>query len=152
MLFDQAIFKKVWRNVKSMQILIFKNRFFMSVGFFIALSGLCVLSSGCGNNSSESNNQNAGSYGQLSGSNDQPVYIKFRSFQNIDSTWGFTIFVNSKPFIHHRRIPLSGAKSGFILKEDAEKVAGLFIRLIQDGDFNPELNKKILDSLEILMN
>ena len=124
----------------------------MSVSFFIGFAGLFVLSSGCGNNLSRENKQNTNSFSQLSAPDGQPVYIKFRSFQNSDSTWGFTIFVNSKPFIHQRRIPSEEATTGFATKVDAEKVAGVFVRLIQNGDFNPELNKKILDSLEILMN
>jgi hypothetical protein len=124
----------------------------MSVNLFISFSGLLVLAMGCGNNISEGKIQTSNSGGRINESEVRSAYIKFRSFQNSDSTWGFTIFVNSRPFLHYRKIPLTGANKGFMSKNDAEKVAGIFVRMIQAGDYNPELNKKSLDSLEILMN
>lgn len=135
-----------------MQNLSCKNRFKMSVNLFISFSGLLALAIGCGNNISEGKIQTSNSPGRINESEARSAYIKFRSFQNSDSTWGFTIFVNSRPFLHHRKIPLTGANKGFMSKNDAEKVAGLFVRMIQAGDYNPGLNKKSLDSLEILMN
>lgn len=97
-------------------------------------------------------NQSDSNISQLTGSENYPVNINFRSFQNADSTWGFTVFVNTKPYLHHKRIPLNKANSGFKSKNDAEKVARLFTRMIRKGDMNPALNKYSLDSLDISMN
>ena len=89
---------------------------------------------------------------QLVGSEDYPSHINFRSFQNADSSWGFTIFVNTKPYLHHKNIPFNKANSGFKTKNDAEKVARLFTKMMQRGELNPTLDKYSLDSLEISMN
>lgn len=141
---------RVLSNTKSMQNLYCERKINVSTRSFIGLLSLLLLSAGCGTRISGNKIQAGNSMNQISESVDQPTYIKFRSFQNSDSTWGFTIFVNSRPYLHHRRIPLSGVTTGFGSKEDAEKVAGLFVKKIQEGDTSPELNNKILDSLEIL--
>jgi len=89
---------------------------------------------------------------QLIGSGDHPSHVNFRSFQNADSSWGFTIFVNTKPYLLYKKIPINKANSGFRSKKDANNVALLFSKMIQNGNLNPALNKKTLDSLEISMN
>lgn len=78
-----------------------------------------------------------------------PRSITFRSFQNLDSTWGYTIFMNSRPYLHQKRIPVPGAPSGFQTKSEAEIVAGIMIKMIINGDLNPKLNKKVIDSLGV---
>jgi hypothetical protein len=115
----------------------------------VGLLGLLIFSVGCTNRNPGSEVQVGNAINQISELVGQNAYIKFRSFQNSDSTWGFTIFVNSRPYLHYRRITLPGAGEGFLSKKDAEKVAGLFVKKIQDGITKPELNYKILDSLEI---
>lgn len=91
-----------------------------------------------------------------SGNNDsQPLnydYINFRSFQNSDNTWGFTIFVNSMPFRHYSRIPYKSSSTGFVSREEAEKVATIFVRMIHSGDTSPKLGRKSADSLKITIN
>lgn len=88
---------------------------------------------------------------QIIKSEDYPAYIRFRSFRNPDSTWGYTIFVNSRPYLHQKRIPFPGAVSGFQSKLDAEKVAALSVKMIRKGDLTPKLNKKAIDSLGIII-
>jgi hypothetical protein len=96
-------------------------------------------------------NQTNGELNQIVGSEDYPSYFKFRSFRNSDSTWGFTLFLNSKPYLHYKKIPFPGAVSGFQSKNDAENVAGLFIRMIRTGVLTPKLDIKAVDSLGIII-
>ena len=86
---------------------------------------------------------------QITESDIYPSIVKYRTFQNPDSTWGYTIFVNSKPYLHYSRIPLKN--KGFPSREEAEMVAGVLVKMIQHGDPNPKLSKKIIDSLKIQM-
>jgi hypothetical protein len=132
----------------------FKNKVvFISLVSFMVLSVFLLLAND-NRNSSGSNSKNKldGNINQLIGSEDYPSYINFRSFQNADSSWGFTIFINTKPYLHHKKIPLNKANSGFRSKKDADKVARLFTKMIQNGDLNPVLNKNAFDSLEISIN
>jgi hypothetical protein len=80
-----------------------------------------------------------------------PLFVKYRSFQNPDSTWGYTIFVNSRPYLHYTRIPLMKNASGFMTKKDADMVAAVIVKMIQNGDMEPKLSKSIKDSLELKM-
>lgn len=79
------------------------------------------------------------------------AYVKFRSFQNPDSTWGFTIFVNSRPFLLYKKIPVTKAKLGFVSRTDAEKVAGIFVKMINNGNMKPSIDLKGLDTLGIII-
>jgi hypothetical protein len=76
--------------------------------------------------------------------------VKFRSFQSPDSTWGFTIFVNSKPFLHYKTIPADKSVSGFESQQEADEVASLFVKKIRKGDMTPALTKNEIDSLGLL--
>jgi hypothetical protein len=78
-----------------------------------------------------------------------PLFVKYRSFQNIDSTWGYTIFLNSRPYLHYSRVAYK--KEGFATKQEADIVAGYVVKLIQNGDMTPKLSKSIIDSIEIQM-
>jgi hypothetical protein len=75
--------------------------------------------------------------------------VKYRSFQNPDSTWGYTIIVDSRPYLHYSRIPYKS--KGFPLRKEAEIVAGILTKMIQNGDPNPKLSKKLIDSLDLQM-
>ena len=132
----------------------FKNKVVLiSLVSLVILSVFLLLANGSRNSSgSNSKNKLEGNTNQLIGSEDPPSYVNFRSFQNADSSWGFTIFVNTKPYLHHKKIPLNKANSGFRSKKDADNVARLFTKMIQNGDLNPALNKNAQDSLEISMN
>ncbi len=79
------------------------------------------------------------------------AYVKYRSFQNPDSTWGFTIFVNSRPFLLYKKIPVSKAENGFECRKDAEKVAGLFVKMINNGNLTPGIDLKALDTMGIIL-
>lgn len=78
--------------------------------------------------------------------------ISFRSFQNPDKTWGFTVFINSKPFRHYNNIPFKNNKSGFISKIEADKVAELFTTMIRHGDTSPKLDRRLIDSMKLTIN
>jgi len=82
---------------------------------------------------------------------DNRAYVKFKSFQNPDSTWGFTIFVNSRPFLLYKKIPVNKAKYGFDSKKDAETVAGIFVKMINSGNMKPSIDLKALDTLGIII-
>ena len=132
----------------------FKNKaVLISLLSLVILSVFLLFATGSINSSgSNSKNKLDGNINQLIGSEDYPSNVNFRSFQNADSSWGFTIFVNAKPYLHHKKIPLNKANSGFRSKKDADNVARLFTKMIQNGDLNLALNKNALDSLEISMN
>jgi hypothetical protein len=85
-------------------------------------------------------------------SEDNTAYLKFRSFQNSDSTWGFTIFLNSRPYLHVKKVPARRASTGFRSRKDAENVAELFVEMIREGDMTPKLNRKTIDSLGLIIN
>ena len=116
---------------------------------FLLLSDFLLLFIGCENSMVETGKKSSdGNLPKATVSEVNPLYVKFRSFQNSDSTWGYTIFVNSKPYIHYTRIPFLKTGSGFTRKKDAEIVAGMVVKMIQNGDMSPKLNKRITDSLE----
>jgi hypothetical protein len=85
-----------------------------------------------------------------SASEDLPGYVKFISFQNADSSWGFTVFVNSKPYLHYKQMPFSDSKIGFPTRNDAENIAAVFVKMIRNGDLTPELSHSTIDSLKLL--
>jgi hypothetical protein len=127
----------------------YKNGNIYSTVAFLLLSVLLLLFIGCGNNMVETGKKSSdGNLPQVTLSEVNPLYVKFRSYQISDSTWGYTIFLNSRPYLHYTRIPLLKTGSGFKSKKDAEIVAGTIVKMIQNGDMAPKLNKRITDSLE----
>ncbi len=125
-----------------------KRKFISSLFVFSTFLFVMLLVNGCTNNTN-------GGKKSVQGTKATPEadgytsYIKFRSFQNSDSTWGFTVFVNSKPYLQYRKIPFHEASTGFVSKIDAEKVATFFVREIEKGDLAPGLTKKLIDSLGV---
>lgn len=118
------------------------------VSIIVTLQGLLILTPGCRNSVKENVIiQNSGREGT-----DKGDVINLKSFQNSDSTWGFTIFVNSMPFRHYNKIPFQDSPSGFASEKDAKKVADLFIKMIKKGDSSPRLDKKAMDTLGITLN
>ncbi len=109
--------------------------------------GMLLLSGSCRNNGSAvpSNEFKNETF-------DENTYINFRSFQNPDLTWGFTIFINSEPFRQYNEIPFKDARGGFVSRTEAEKVANFFIKMIRNGESSPKLNKRSLDTLGITIN
>jgi hypothetical protein len=81
-----------------------------------------------------------------------PSTINYCCFQNADSTWGFTIFIDGRPVHYHRRIPVKDAVTGFKTKNDAEKVAGLFVERIKKGEKNPGITIDSLKVMEVIVD
>ena len=130
----------------------YKNGNIHSTVAFLLLSDFLVLFIGCGNSMVETGKKSSdGNLPQVTVSEVNPLYVKFRSYQTSDSTWGYTIFLNSRPYLHYTRIPFFKTGSGFTSKKDAEIVAGTIVKMIQNGDMAPKLNKRITDSLESKM-
>jgi len=149
---DQTILVMVLNNLLSMQKCRNKRDYLLSSISIGILAALLLLFAGCRNISNkQETNQRDSNLNNIIGSEDYPRSITLRSFQNIDSTWGYTIFVNSRPYLHQKKIPVPKANSGFQTKVDAEIVAGIIIKMIQNGDLSPKLNKKVIDSLRIKM-
>jgi hypothetical protein len=114
----------------------------------LTLSALLLLLTECRKNHGETERNPAPLFKT---SDLNPNNVKLRSFQNPDSTWGYTIFVNSKPYLHYSRIPFNTSGSGFASKQDAETVASIIVKMILKGDMSPKLNRKTIDSLELNM-
>jgi hypothetical protein len=130
----------------------YKNGNIHSTVAFLLLSDFLVLFIGCGNSMVETGKKSSdGNLPQVTVSEVNPLYVKFRSYQTSDSTWGYTIFLNSRPYLHYTRIPFFKTGSGFTSKKDAEIVAGTIVKMIQNGDMAPKLNKRITDSIESKM-
>jgi hypothetical protein len=114
---------------------------------------LCVyLSTGCRDSAEKkSKDDKSENQIQLTIEDRYPSNVRFSSFQNPDSTWGFTIFVNSHPFLHYKKIPVNKAKKGFASKKDAESVAEIFTQMVKEGNTSPKITRKGLDTLGIII-
>jgi len=111
-----------------------------------------LINNGCRNSSDlEPGKTNQSGHNQFSSPEENSSYLRYSSFQNPDSTWGFTIFVNSRPFLHYKKIPVNKAESGFNSRKDAESVAALFMKMVKNGDTSPKLTKKAIDTLGIIL-
>lgn len=118
----------------------------------LLLSDLVMSFAGCRNSIGETIKDNPdGNKAQQIVSEVNPVYVRFSPFQNPDMTWGYTVFVNSRPYMRIIRMPFKKSDSGFRSREDAEIVAGLMVKMIKNGDLNPKFDKELLDSLELNM-
>ena len=118
--------------------------------FFLLFSILFVLFTRCKHNIGKAGeNPSGGGKTQMTESDIYPAYVKYRSFQNPDSTWGYTIFVNSKPYLYYSRLPFE--RKGFPSRKEAEFFAELFVKMIRNGDLHPKLSKKLIDSLKLNM-
>jgi hypothetical protein len=137
------------RNQLSMQNWYSKLKFSSFLFVFGAIPFIILFENGCTNYTSGVRNPVIKAVKTSTETDGYVSNINFHSFQNSDSSWGFTVFVNSKPYLQYRKIPFLKTSSGFRSKNDAEKVATLFINTIEKGDLTPELNEKLLDSLGI---
>lgn len=121
----------------------------------LLLSEIVLLTGGCRDSGTYVKGYHSGSGGTKARDSDgYPVDVRYRSFQNSDSTWGYTIFLNSRPYMHFSGIPVKRGESVIKSKEEAEIVAGMLVKKIKEGDYTPKLDKKVLDSIEqkIIMN
>lgn len=126
----------------------FKKSGLFPFTLILIFGGLLILSDGCRNIVSAGN----GNALKNETFDENSAYINFRSFQNPDLTWGFTIFINSIPYRHFNEIPFKDAHGGFVSRMEAEKVANVFIKMIRNGESSPKLNKSSLDTLGITIN
>ena len=127
------------------------GKYFKSI-FILLLSDLVLFIAGCRSGAGETDKGSANeSRSGVSITEEYPVYARFSSFQNADSTWGYIIFVNNKPYLRVSKIPFRKSGSGYRSKADAEIVADLHVKMIKAGDLAPKLDKKIMDSLELKM-
>lgn len=78
-----------------------------------------------------------------------PALVNFRSFQNADKTWGFTIIINNVPFRNYNTIPYKKNDAGFSSKQEAEQVAEIFVKQIKKGIQSPVLTRAMIDSMQI---
>jgi hypothetical protein len=75
--------------------------------------------------------------------------IKSKTFRNPDSTWGFTIYVNGRIYIHQQTISASKTISGFLTENDADKTSELVVKKIKNHISPETVSDKELDSLGI---
>ena len=78
-----------------------------------------------------------------------PGDTTYRIIPSEGNTYGYDISINDKLLIHQPNIPGMGGNKGFAKKSDAEKVAILVIKKLQEGMMPPTVEKKELDSLKI---
>lgn len=121
----------------------------LSLSIFL-ISDLLLIVAGCRNSNEATGKSQIEEKSQITNTETYPLFVKYRSFQNPDSTWGYTIFVNSKPYLHYSRI--ASYSKGFDTKHDAEIVAGILVRMIQNGEMTPRLGKKVIDSLNLKLH
>jgi hypothetical protein len=114
----------------------------------IAICHLLIGTIACSNKSSERFEKGSAAFSNIN-EDGTPALINYRSFQNADKTWGFTIIINNVPSRNYNTIPYKKAQSGFSSKDEAESVGGLFVKLIRKGVQSPVLTKNMLDSLGI---
>lgn len=129
------------------------NSFFSGLSLSIIVIFILIFSfEGCRSSNDEiQNNKSTSTDTHLNTIEDNSAYVRFSSFQNPDSTWGFTIFVNSRPFLLYKKIPVNRAESGFENKRDAELVGRLFMNMVKAGDSSPKLTKIAIDTLGIVI-
>lgn len=114
--------------------------------FFLLLSN-----SACGNRTKRSlENGTSVNIPEKINTDDYLDDIKARAFRNSDSTWGFTIYMNGKIYIHQPVMPGSKYTSGFQSEKDASKVAGLVVKKIKNHIAPEMVNENELDSLGIV--
>lgn len=97
----------------------------------------------------KSENRRSGSDNNVLTGYEENTYVSYRSFQNPDMTWGFTVFVNSVPYRHYDKVPYKSISRGFVSKKEADTVAALFVTLIKKGNASPHLNRRSIDTLNL---
>lgn len=125
-----------------------ENRKLVKFCYFIFVALVFLSSLNC---SGKHKNDQAADVRPPVASEEVPGYVKFVAFQNSDSTWGFTMFVKSRPYLHYKRMPYPGARCGFATRSDAEKIAAVFAAMIKAGDTSPELDRAAIDTLKELV-
>jgi hypothetical protein len=136
-----------------MQNMGYRNGSLVSSISILLLCNVLVLVTGCGNKVKDMGlHNNDDSNPQVTVAEVNPGLVRYTTFQNLDSTWGYTVFVNSRPYLRTVKMPFKRATTGFRTREDAEVVADLVVKMIKKGDFAPKLDKKVLDSLNLILS
>lgn len=65
------------------------------------------------------------------------------------NTYGYAIYLHGRLLIHQTSIPGLPGRKGFARKKDAEKVAGLVIKKLQDHILPPSVSRAEMDSLHV---
>ena len=78
----------------------------------------------------------------------QDIHLAYKVFQ-LETGWGYDIYVNDKRKLYQPHIPAINDLKGFQTKEEAEKVALLAIHKIKKASFPPAVTKEELDSLGV---
>ena len=78
-----------------------------------------------------------------------PGDTTFRIIPSEGNTYGYDILVKNKILIHQPNIPGRPGNKGFAVKGDAEKVARMIIKKLQQGIMPPATSTKELDSLKV---
>lgn len=65
------------------------------------------------------------------------------------NTYGYDIYLHGRVLIHQTTIPGIPGNKGFRRKKDAEKVAGLVLRKLQQHILPPAVSRAEMDSLHI---
>ncbi|MFI5154181.1 MAG: DUF4907 domain-containing protein [Chitinophagales bacterium] len=76
--------------------------------------------------------------------------ISYQILESPGKSFGYDIFADNRLLIHQPNIPGIPGTNGFTRKKDAEKVAQLVVKKIKQGMMPPTIEKKDLDSLEIV--
>jgi hypothetical protein len=122
----------------------------ISILSLLCLSLMCFFSECSDKADKQSNDLKSEGQIKLTSEEGYSPYVRFSSFQNPDSTWGFTIFADSRPFLHYKKIPVNKSNIGFASKKDAETVAELFVKMIKEGNSSPKITRKELKALGII--
>lgn len=67
-----------------------------------------------------------------------------------NSTFGYNIYSDGRLLIHQPSVPSVSGNNGFSTKAGAEKVAGLVIKKIQQGEMPPAVTVKEMKALKAL--
>lgn len=86
---------------------------------------------------------------QIQKNTENRANLQVHYFLNADNTFGYDIHRNGKRYIHQPNIPAVPGTKGFLVEQDAKKVAGLTIFKINNNILPPTITVKELDSLGI---
>jgi hypothetical protein len=74
----------------------------------------------------------------------------YKIIPSINNTWCYDIYKNSKMLIHQTNIPGLPGNEGFKKKSDAEKVARLVIKKLENGEMPPSVTVDEMNKLKVL--
>ena len=122
----------------------------MSITLFMFQIAIAILLSLCSNDVS----QQTRTYNESLHCSGERYYhsyadTTYRIIPSINNTYGYEILVGQKVVIRQQTIPGMPGLMGFKQKQDAEKVARLVIKKMEQGLIPPTIEKKDLEDLKI---